>query len=428
MALLLLALLAVTTAALRAAALGDGTGPTDVPYVEAFLGRKPPEPQQWNTFLRENLEPDLAPWRARAPLRTAEVVRQFEAFKEFYKGPAALQLVLIYNNTVYWLDRPDPNGPEPDMTWASMYIVKLHRKLTAALQSGRVQLPNCLFIYVTDDNVFRFGDPRRNQTAPHFALMKAVGVPGGGADLDILLPQMRDVSDSLHMVPWPLKTDLAFFRGVPTCTGKWIERYGYLDSCSRVVLSYYTDRDTKAGNGTVLDVAITEPFQYRAAENSSVAYLPPVKPAVPIPQWSRYKWLLNLEGVVAAYRLSQLMTVNSLVLFQRVPYIEYFYRSIQPWQHYVPFWNATGTDGQLRGMDDVYDVVRELRRLDAQEPAKIQQIIANAQTFAARFLTNHMRIAYYKAALEQYKSLFPDMDAYIAQTLLPELGAKGWRI
>ena len=103
------------------------------------------------------------------------------------------------------------------------------------------------------------------------------------------------------------------------------------------------------------------------------------------------------------------------------------YRSIHPWQHYVPFWNATGPDGAPRGMDDVYDVIRELRRLDAEEPAKIQQIIANAQTFVTRFLTNHMRIAYYRAALEQYKALFPDMDQFIAD-YLPQLRAKGWKI
>ncbi|KAG2431403.1 hypothetical protein HXX76_009418 [Chlamydomonas incerta] len=298
--------------------------------------------------------------------------------------------------------------------------------MTAALQSGRVQLPNCLFIYITDDNIGRFGDPRRNQTAPHFALMKAVGQQGG-EDLDILLPQMRDVSDSLHMVPWHLKKDLAFFRGVPTCTGKWIERYGYLDTCPRTVLSYFTDRDLKAGNGTVLDVAITEPYHYRSVANSSIAYLPPVKPGVPIPQWSKFKWLLNLEGMVAAYRLSQLMTVNSLVLFQRVPYMEYFYRSIKPWEHYVPFWNSSSAAGTPLGMDDIYDVMQELRRLDVEEPAKIQQMIANSQNFVARFLTNHMRIAYYRAALEQYKSLFPDMDQFIGQ-LLPQLRAKGWKI
>lgn len=68
--------------------------------------------------------------------------------------------------------------------------------------------------------------------------------------------------------PSPPAPVAAFFRGVPTCTGKWVERYGYLDTCPRAVLSYYTDRDNKAGNGTVLDVAITEPYQYRSKANS----------------------------------------------------------------------------------------------------------------------------------------------------------------
>lgn len=53
---------------------------------------------------------------------------------------------------------------------------------------GRGRHPaNILMLHLCS---FRFGDPRRNQTAPHFALMKSIGHPGA-EDLDILLPQVR---------------------------------------------------------------------------------------------------------------------------------------------------------------------------------------------------------------------------------------------
>lgn len=32
--------------------LGDGPGPSDVPYVEAVIGKRTPEPALWSAFLR----------------------------------------------------------------------------------------------------------------------------------------------------------------------------------------------------------------------------------------------------------------------------------------------------------------------------------------------------------------------------------------
>lgn len=41
------------------------------------------------------------------------------------------------------------------------------------------------------------------------------------------------------------------------------------------------------------------------------------------------RWLLNLDGHTAAYRLAQLLAVNSLVLKQQSPRREYFYRRVR---------------------------------------------------------------------------------------------------
>ncbi len=59
-------------------------------------------------------------------------------------------------------------------------------------------------------------------------------------------------------------------------------------------------------------------------------------------------------------------------------------RSLKPWQHYVPFWNATTEDGKPLGMDDVYGAVAELRRMDVENPQALQQIVTNANNFAMR--------------------------------------------
>jgi hypothetical protein len=49
-------------------------------------------------------------------------------------------------------------------------------------------------------------------------------------------------------------------------------------------------------------------------------------PASSLRDHARYRYLLNLDGSSASFRLAQLLVVNSLVLKQTSPYIEYFYR------------------------------------------------------------------------------------------------------
>lgn len=51
----------------------------------------------------------------------------------------------------------------------------------------------------------------------------------------------------------------------------------------------------------------------------------------------QYKYQINLDGTVAAYRFPYLMGGNSVVLKQDSPYYEHFYKSLEPNKHYIPF-------------------------------------------------------------------------------------------
>ena len=51
----------------------------------------------------------------------------------------------------------------------------------------------------------------------------------------------------------------------------------------------------------------------------------------------QWKYQINIDGTVAAYRLPYLLAGDSLVLRQDSPYYEHFYHDLQAWQHYVPF-------------------------------------------------------------------------------------------
>ncbi len=46
--------------------------------------------------------------------------------------------------------------------------------------------------------------------------------------------------------------------------------------------------------------------------------------------------MLSLDGFTAAYRLSKYMLSNSVVLKEESIKIEYYYRSLVPWKHYIP--------------------------------------------------------------------------------------------
>ena len=50
----------------------------------------------------------------------------------------------------------------------------------------------------------------------------------------------------------------------------------------------------------------------------------------------QYKYQINIDGTVAAYRLPYLLAGDSVVLKQDSSYYEHFYNELRPWEHYIP--------------------------------------------------------------------------------------------
>ena len=50
----------------------------------------------------------------------------------------------------------------------------------------------------------------------------------------------------------------------------------------------------------------------------------------------QYKYQLNIDGTVAAYRFPYLMLGDALVMKQESEYYEHFYRQLEPNKHYMP--------------------------------------------------------------------------------------------
>ena len=71
----------------------------------------------------------------------------------------------------------------------------------------------------------------------------------------------------------------------------------------------------------------------------------------------QYKYQLNVDGTVAAYRLPYLLAGDSVVLKQESPYYEHFYRDIQAGSHYVEF---------KRDLSDLLDKIQWVKDHDEE--------------------------------------------------------------
>ena len=50
----------------------------------------------------------------------------------------------------------------------------------------------------------------------------------------------------------------------------------------------------------------------------------------------QYKYQINVDGTVAAYRLPYLMIGDAVVIKQDSEYYEHFYHQLEPYKHYIP--------------------------------------------------------------------------------------------
>ena len=88
---------------------------------------------------------------------------------------------------------------------------------------------------------------------------------------------------------------------------------------------------------------------------------------------TQYKYQLNIDGTVAAYRFPYLLAGGSLVLKQDSAYYEHFYHRLEPWVHYVPVER------------DIGDLVKRLEWA-RENDEKAREMARNA----AQFVEDHL--------------------------------------
>uniref|UniRef100_A0A5F5Q2W0 Exophilin 5 n=4 Tax=Equus TaxID=9789 RepID=A0A5F5Q2W0_HORSE len=186
------------------------------------------------------------------------------------------------------------------------------------------------------------------------------------------LEAMRGVTNDLLSIQgntgpsWINKTEKAFFRG----------RDSREERLQLVQLA--------KENPQLLDAGITGYFFFQEKEKE----LGKAK-LIGFFDFFKYKYQVNVDGTVAAYRYPYLMLGDSLVLKQDSPYYEHFYLALKPWKHYVPI---------KRNLSDLLEKVKWAKENDGEA----KKIAKEGQLTARELLQPHRLYCYYYRVLQKY--------------------------
>ncbi|XP_069747395.1 protein O-glucosyltransferase 3 isoform X2 [Narcine bancroftii] len=186
------------------------------------------------------------------------------------------------------------------------------------------------------------------------------------------LETLRGVTNDLLSIQgqtgpsWSNKTQQAFWRG--------------RDSSEERLKLVRISRN----NPDLLDAGITAYFFFREEEKAlGKAQL------ISFFDFFKYKYQVNVDGTVAAYRFPYLMLGDSLVLKQDSKYYEHFYKSLKPWMHYIPL---------KRDLSDLIEKIKWVKENDdeAQKIARLGQVLSR------ELLQPSSLYCYYYKVLQEY--------------------------
>ena len=189
---------------------------------------------------------------------------------------------------------------------------------------------------------------------------------------------------------WASKKPIAVFRGASTGCGVTIDTNTRLKLAN---LSHITPPDE---NGVpYLDAGITK-WNLRPRKLQGQKYLQTIEisPRTPFslakhltPQeQSNYKYIINVDGHVAAFRLSLELNMHSVILLVDSTWRIWYKNMLIPYTHYVPI---------KADLSNLLDQIKWCRNNDD----KCQQIVANAQLFFQTYIQKNGILDYMQKTL-----------------------------
>lgn len=192
---------------------------------------------------------------------------------------------------------------------------------------------------------------------------------------------------------WIKKKPFAVFRGASTGCGVTI------DTNQRLKLSYLSSISPKDEKGNkILDAGITK-WNLRPRKVMSSDYLQMIDPktlpfglveSLTPEQQADYKYIVNVDGHVNAFRLSLEMSMGSVILLADSKYRIWFRRYLKEYVHYVPV---------SEDLSDLFEKIRWCREHDKE----CEQIAKNAKEFYQRYLKKNGILDYLQYLLFSLK-------------------------
>ncbi|XP_067934132.1 protein O-glucosyltransferase 3-like isoform X2 [Watersipora subatra] len=206
---------------------------------------------------------------------------------------------------------------------------------------------------------------------------------GSNTTKDIILPTY-DITDSTMKSLSQVSLDVFTPQG-PANNPSWHDKLSkalFRGRDSRKERLELVKLSKTGDNSKLIDAGITAFFFFPKDESLSAE-------RINFFDFFKYKYQLNIDGTVAAYRFPYLMVANSLVFKQDSPYYEHFYRELQPWVHYVPL------------KADLSDVLQQINWA-LNHDTQAESISREGSSQARHLLTPANIYCYYYRAFQKY--------------------------
>lgn len=189
--------------------------------------------------------------------------------------------------------------------------------------------------------------------------------------------------------PFSERKPIAVFRGASTGEGTTI------DTNIRLKLAYLSSLNKKDEDDVhFLDCGITK-WNLRPRKEYGKKFLSTIEiKSIPIDlsapltpeQQTEYKYIINVDGHVSAFRLSLEMNMGSVILLVESNYKLWYHNLLIPNVHYIPI---------KKDLSDLYDKIKWCKANDK----KCEQISINARQFYNKFLTKNGIFDYFQFLL-----------------------------
>lgn len=339
-------------------------------------------------LLRDNLEPDLRPWRAKGRKLTSrdflDFLHQIDTEWLEYRRHF-IAIVRIKDNKMRWWAYPNARG------WCTRRVQTIQDVFHGFIKKAGVKFPDVVYVMNGYDKALCEAG---NCSAPIFTFDKRWHYSNGSSPYDdILHPVMNHPFEELISYPWEKKIEKGFMR---------VGLYGAMAAnCSRVQV--HRLGQSKEGK-ELLDVGVYQNRHWKVK----------LKTVAPVPMEAHAKWKyqINTDGQSASWRLAKLLAIDSPILKYRSDNIEYYYRSLKEGVNYASVDHT-----------DLLPTIRQLRGSKARD-AQLQDMVARNREFAYRYLSQHSRTLYAAVSLQRYAQLFTDMKSFVAS--VPEKFSMEW--